>query len=150
MTAGTGSYGLYARGAYSGRSQWFKDVCEEAVRKQVECCENFQGFFLTHSVSGGTGSAAGPILNDLAETYGNKVSNTTMSLLPMTNQLHHSDSVIAPYNTILGIHSLLEDQSLKSCMVFDNQSIYSRLTKDSKIEKPNLSHANESIAQVFS
>ena len=50
---------------YGGRPQWFRDACEDRVRKEIEQCDLLQGIILTHSLAGGTGSASGSILEDL-------------------------------------------------------------------------------------
>ena len=102
---------------------------------------------MTHSIAGGTGSAAGKIFGDLSDIFG-KLNNTSMTLFPSNDS---SDPVIAPYNAVLGMHDLLEDynHNISSSMIFQNEAIFNRCIEDANIQSPSLSHANEVLARVF-
>jgi tubulin beta len=58
-----------------------------ALRQEAERCECFQGFQLTHSLGGGTGSGMGSLLMAmLREQYPKKILNT-YSVLPTKKKL---------------------------------------------------------------
>jgi hypothetical protein len=63
-----------------------------------------QGFVLTHSIAGGTGSGLGSfLLERLGDRFPKKLVQT-YSVFP--NQLDTSDTVVQPYNSILTLKRL--------------------------------------------
>lgn len=65
------------------------DSVLDVVRKEAESCECLQGFQLTHSLGGGTGSGMGTLLiSKIREEYPDRIMNT-FSVVPspkVTNQ----------------------------------------------------------------
>ena len=54
----------------------------EATRKEAEACECMQGFQLTHSLGGGTGSGLGTlIISKIREEYPDRIMSS-FSVLP--------------------------------------------------------------------
>lgn len=80
------------------------DLALSSLRRIVEACGSPQGFLLTHSLGGGTGSGLGTeLLQRLGSDYGKK-SLISVSMLPE----RQDPPVVATYNTLLGWHSLAE------------------------------------------
>jgi len=54
----------------------------DVVRKEAECCDCLQGFQLTHSLGGGTGSGMGTLLiSKIREEYPDRIM-LTFSIVP--------------------------------------------------------------------
>jgi tubulin gamma len=65
-----------------------------------------KGFFLCHSIAGGTGSGLGSLLLEhLNDRYPKKLLNT-FSVFPNTEEV--SDVVVQPYNSVLSMSRLTE------------------------------------------
>ncbi|KAB0401984.1 hypothetical protein E2I00_014402 [Balaenoptera physalus] len=95
---GTGNN--WARGQYTEGAE-LADSVLDVVRKEAESCDCLQGFQLTHSLGGGTGSGMGILLiSKIREEYPDRIMNT-FSVVPSPKV---SDTVVEPYNAI---HQLL-------------------------------------------
>ena len=82
------------------------DSVLDVVRKESESCDCLQGFQLTHSLGGGTGSGMGTLLiSKIREEYPDRIMNT-FSVVP---SLKVSDTVVSPYNATLSVHQLVEN-----------------------------------------
>ena len=58
------------------------DSVLDVVRKEAECCDCLQGFQLTHSLGGGTGSGMGTLLiSKIREEYPDRIM-LTFSIVP--------------------------------------------------------------------
>ena len=74
------------------------------VRREVEACESLQGFQLTHSLGGGTGSGFGSlILENLKEEYYDRL----VVVNPIIPSPLVSDCVVEPYNAVLSLNKLI-------------------------------------------
>ncbi len=81
------------------------DLVSNQLRRTVDRCDNVQGFVVTHSIGGGTGSGLGAlILERLAVDY-RKKSKLAWSVYP---SVHLSTSIVEPYNALLGTHWMLD------------------------------------------
>jgi tubulin beta len=64
------------------QNQKLSDILLDRVRKQVEDCDNLQGFQMIHSLGGGTGSGCGSyIVEKLKHTYAHAL-NLSFSIVP--------------------------------------------------------------------
>ena len=80
---------------------------------------NSQGFQLTHSLGGGTGSGMGTLLiSKIREEYPDRIMNT-FSVVPSPKV---SDTVVEPYNATLSVHQLVENTDETYCI--DNEALY--------------------------
>ncbi|KAG7240762.1 hypothetical protein INR49_026534 [Caranx melampygus] len=80
------------------------DSVLDVVRKEAESCDCLQGFQLTHSLGGGTGSGMGTLLiSKIREEYPDRIMNT-FSVVPSPKV---SDTVVEPYNATLSVHQLM-------------------------------------------
>ena len=79
------------------------DSVLDVVRKEAEGCDCLQGFQLTHSLGGGTGSGMGTLLiSKVREEYPDRIMNT-YSVVPSPKV---SDTVVEPYNATLSVHQV--------------------------------------------
>jgi tubulin beta len=73
----------------------------DVVRKEAEGCDCLQGFQITHSLGGGTGSGMGTLLiSKVREEYPDRIMET-FSVFPSPKV---SDTVVEPYNATLSVH----------------------------------------------
>ena len=73
----------------------------DVVRKEAEACDCLQGFQLTHSLGGGTGSGLGNLLiQKIREEYPDRIM-TAFSVVPSPKV---SNVVVEPYNATLSFH----------------------------------------------
>ncbi|XP_024920301.1 tubulin beta-1 chain-like [Cynoglossus semilaevis] len=98
----TGAGNNWAKGHYTEGAELVDSVLD-VVRKEAESCECLQGFQLTHSLGGGTGSGMGTLLiGKIREEYPDRIMNT-FSVVPSPKV---SDTVVEPYNATLSVHPL--------------------------------------------
>ncbi|XP_046319566.1 tubulin beta-1 chain isoform X11 [Marmota monax] len=101
----SGAGNNWAKGHYTEGAE-LVDSMLDVVRKEAESCDCLQGFQLTHSLGGGTGSGMGTLLiSKIREEYPDRIMNT-FSVVPSPKV---SDTVVEPYNATLSLHQLLEN-----------------------------------------
>ncbi|XP_017722076.1 PREDICTED: tubulin beta chain-like, partial [Rhinopithecus bieti] len=90
----SGAGNNWAKGHYTEGAELVDSVLD-VVRKESESCDCLQGFQLTHSLGGGTGSGMGTLLiSKIREEYPDRIMNT-FSVMPSPKV---SDTVVEPYN----------------------------------------------------
>lgn len=101
----SGAGNNWAKGHYTEGAELVDSVLD-VVRKEAEGCDCLQGFQLTHSLGGGTGSGLGTLLiSKIREEYPDRIMNT-FSVVPSPKV---SDTVVEPYNATLSVHQLVEN-----------------------------------------
>ena len=101
----SGAGNNWAKGHYTEGAELIDSVLD-VVRKEAESCDCLQGFQLTHSLGGGTGSGMGTLLiSKIREEYPDRVM-LTYSVFPSPKV---SDTVVEPYNATLSVHQLVEN-----------------------------------------
>ncbi|XP_046319565.1 tubulin beta-1 chain isoform X10 [Marmota monax] len=114
----SGAGNNWAKGHYTEGAE-LVDSMLDVVRKEAESCDCLQGFQLTHSLGGGTGSGMGTLLiSKIREEYPDRIMNT-FSVVPSPKV---SDTVVEPYNATLSLHQLLENTDETFCI--DNEALY--------------------------
>ena len=99
----TGAGNNWAKGHYTEGAELIDSVLD-VVRKEAEGCDCLQGFQITHSLGGGTGSGMGTLLiSKIREEYQDRIIET-FSVFPSPKV---SDTVVEPYNATLSIHQKL-------------------------------------------
>ncbi|CAH8448094.1 unnamed protein product [Dicrocoelium dendriticum] len=117
----------------------------EVIRKMVEESHNLAAFVTIHSYSGGTGSGfTSLIIDNLCDEYGKKFKFST-SVFPSSM---YSQSTVDPYNAILHSHSTIE--TLDCDILFDNQTMFDRCSKNLTIHQPSYTDINRLLAQMLS
>ena len=116
------------RGEHYTEAADLVDSVLDVVRKEAEGCDCLQGFQLTHSLGGGTGSGMGTLLiSKIREEYPDRIMNT-FSVIPSPKV---SDTVVEPYNATVSVHQLVEntDESFCICFRLSKASQYSQQVK---------------------
>ncbi|PVD21056.1 hypothetical protein C0Q70_19222 [Pomacea canaliculata] len=112
----SGAGNNWAKGHYTEGAELVDSVLD-VVRKEAESCDCLQGFQLTHSLGGGTGSGLGTLLiSKIREEYPDRIMNT-FSVVPSPKV---SDTVVEPYNATLSVHQLVENTDESYCI--DNEA----------------------------
>jgi len=134
----------FARGHYTVGKDLI-DVTLDRIRKLTDDCSGLQGFFIFHSVGGGTGSGfTSLLLERLSSDYGKK-SKLDFIVWP-SPQL--SGAVVEPYNAILATHAMLEHTD---CTFFmDNEALYDVCRRNLDVPRPSYTNLNRLISQVVS
>ncbi|XP_055137499.1 tubulin beta-8 chain-like isoform X9 [Symphalangus syndactylus] len=104
-----------------------------------------QGFQLTHSLGGGTGSGMGTLLlSKIREEYPDRIINT-FSILPSPKL---SDTVVEPYNATLSVHQLIENADETFCI--DNEALYDICSRTLKLPTPTYGDLNHLVSATMS
>jgi len=134
----------YARGHYTVGKE-LVDTTLDRIRKIADAATGLQGFFVFHSVGGGSGSGFGTLLLErLSVDYGKKIK-MDFCIYPSPQV---STAVVEPYNSVLSTHGLLEHTDV--AFMLDNEAIYGIAQKGLDIERPSYTNLNRLIAQVVS
>ena len=103
LTDTSGSGNNWAHGHEVYAPQYHAELME-SVRHAVEPCESLQGFFMLHSLGGGTGSGLGSaLLEQLADEYPS-VYRFACSVFPS----EEDDVITSPYNAMLSAATLMD------------------------------------------
>lgn len=134
----------FARGHYTIGKEII-DLALDKIRRLADNCTGLQGFMVTNSVGGGSGSGLGSLLLErLSVDYGKK-TKMDFAIYP-SPQI--STATVEPYNAVLSTHALLEHSDV--CVILDNQAIYDICRRNLDIERPTYTNLNRIIAQVYS
>jgi len=140
----SGAGNNWGKGHYSEGAELVGEV-EEAVRHEAEACDSPQGFQITHSLGGGTGSGMGTLIcMKQRENFPDRLL-ATYSVYPSPKV---SDVVVEPYNATLSIHVLLENSD--ETFVIDNEALYNISHNVLKQTQPKYADLNWVISLVMS
>jgi len=140
----SGAGNNWAKGHYTEGAE-LVDAIMDATRKEAEACDMLQGFQITHSMGGGTGSGMGTLLvSKIREEFPDRIM-TTYSVVPSPKV---SDTVVEPYNATLSIHQLVENAD--QCFALDNEALYDICFRTLKLSTPSYSDLNCLIAAAIS
>ena len=132
----------------SGYRQGYEH-CEtvmDMIRREVEHCDSMEGFVLTHSIGGGTGSGMGSyILEQIYDTFPKKILQT-YSVFPGPMD-ESSDVVVQPYNSILTMKRLID--YVDAVVVLDNTALNRIATERLQILNPTVDHINSIVATIM-
>jgi len=134
----------FARGHYTVGKEII-DLVLDKVRRLADQCGGLQGFFIYHSVGGGTGSGHGALLLERLATDYPKKPKLAFSVYPAPMV---STAVVEPYNSVLATHALLEFTDVD--FVFDNEAIYDICKRNLDLTAPSYANLNRIISQVVS
>ncbi|SBS79948.1 tubulin gamma chain, putative [Plasmodium ovale curtisi] len=119
----------------------------DMIDREVDNSDNLEGFILSHSIAGGTGSGMGSYLLELLNDNYSKKIIQTFSVFPLlTNE--SSDVVVQPYNSILTLKRLI--LSTDSVVVIDNTSLNRIFVDKLKLNNPTFQQTNNIISNVMS
>ena len=121
------------------------DSVLDVTRKEAEGCDCLQGFQLTHSLGGGTGSGMGTLLiSKIREEYPDRMMNT-FSVVPSPKV---SDTVVEPYNCTLSVHQLVENTD--ATFSIDNEALYDICFRTLKLSNPTYGDLNHLLSLTMS
>merc|ERR1712157_402672 len=140
----TGAGNNWAKGRYTEGAELIDSVLDVA-RKEAEGCDCLQGFQITHSLGGGTGSGMGTLLiSKIREEYPDRIMET-FSVVPSPKV---SDTVVEPYNATLSVHQLVENAD--EVMVIDNEALYDICFRTLKLTTPTYGDLNHLVSAAMS
>jgi tubulin beta len=139
----SGAGNNWAKGHYTEGAE-LVDSIMECIRKESESCDVLQGFQVTHSMGGGTGSGMGTLLvSKMKEEFPDRIIST-YSVVPSPKV---SDTVVEPYNATLSVHQLVENAD--QCFALDNEALYDICFRTLKLANPSYSDLNKLIANAI-
>jgi len=140
----TGAGNNWAKGHYTEGAELIDSVLD-VVRKEAEGCDCLQGFQISHSLGGGTGSGMGTLLiSKIREEYQDRIIET-FAVFPSPKV---SDTVVEPYNATLSIHLLVD--STDEVMVIDNEALYDICFRTLKLTTPTYGDLNHLVSATMS
>merc|ERR1712165_633577 len=140
----TGAGNNWAKGHYTEGAELIDSVLG-VVRKEAEGCDCLQGFQVTHSLGGGTGSGMGTLLiSKIREEYPDR-QMVTYSVMPSPKV---SDTVVEPYNATLSVHQLVENADDVMCI--DNEALYDICFRTLKLTTPTYGDLNHLVSAALS
>lgn len=144
LTGQSGAGNNWAKGHYTEGAELVDSVLD-VVRREAENCDCLQGFQLTHSLGGGTGSGLGTLLiSKIREEYPDRIMNT-FSVVPSPKV---SDTVVEPYNATLSVHQLVENTDETYCI--DNEALYDICFRTLKLTTPTYGDLNHLVSMTMS
>ena len=140
----TGAGNNWAKGHYTEGAELIESVLE-VIRKEAESADCLQGFQVSHSLGGGTGSGMGTLLiSKIREEFPDRML-CTFSVVPSPKV---SDTVVEPYNATLSIHQLVENADEVMCI--DNEALYDICFRTLKLTNPTYADLNQLVSSVMS
>ncbi|KAJ1991547.1 Tubulin beta chain (Beta tubulin) [Dimargaris cristalligena] len=140
----TGAGNNWATGYYTEGAELIDEIMD-VVRKEAEGCDSLQGFQITHSLGGGTGSGLGSLLiQKIREEYPDRMM-ATFSVVPSPRV---SETVVEPYNATLSVHHLVENSDQTFCI--DNEALYNICQNTLKFTSPTYEDLNRLVTTVMS
>jgi len=144
IAGASGAGNNWAKGHYTEGAEMVDQVLD-VIRKEAENSDCLQGFQLTHSLGGGTGSGLGTLLlTKIREEYPDRML-CTFSVMPSPKV---SDTVVEPYNATLSIHQLIESADEVFCI--DNEALYDICHKTLRLSTPTYGDLNQLVSAVMS
>eukprot|EP01061_Rhynchopus_euleeides_P045601 TRINITY_DN8282_c0_g1_i1.p1 TRINITY_DN8282_c0_g1~~TRINITY_DN8282_c0_g1_i1.p1 ORF type:complete len:451 (+),score=180.71 TRINITY_DN8282_c0_g1_i1:260-1612(+) len=127
--------------------QNISETINEMISREVEGSDSFEGFIMTHSIAGGTGSGLGSyILEDLSDHWPKKLVQT-YSVFPANSKRGGDNVVVQSYNSLLTLKRLT--LCADSVVVLDNNAL-DRIAEDTvKVSEPNQEQVNKLVATVM-
>ena len=132
-------------GAGYAKAEAVQESIVDMIDREADGSDSLEGFMLTHSISGGTGSGMGSnLLEALNDRYPKKLIQT-YSVFP--NQAESSDVVVQPYNSMLALKRLTLNADC--VVVLDNAALDRIATERLHIESPSHTQINEIVSTVM-
>lgn len=113
------------------------------IDREAEGSDSLEGFVMTHSIAGGTGSGCGSyLLERLNDRYPKKLIQT-YSVFPT----HEGEIVVQPYNSMLALKRLTLNAD---CVVVLDNTALNRIAVDRlHIESPTFEDTNSFVSTVM-
>ena len=140
----TGAGNNWAKGHYTEGAELIDSVLD-VVRKEAESCDCLQGFQITHSLGGGTGSGMGTLLiSKIREEYPDRIMRPSPSSHPPRCLTPLSSPTTQPCPCT----SLVENAD--EVMVLDNEALYDICFRTLKLTTPTYGDLNHLVSAAMS
>ncbi|MCQ2818484.1 MAG: tubulin beta chain [archaeon] len=140
----TGAGNNWAKGHLTDGAELLDSIMD-IVRKETEGCDQCQGFQITHSLGGGTGSGLGTLVISKIREENQTNIVETFSVFPSPKV---SDTVVEPYNSCLSLKCLVDISDL--IQVVDNEALYDICFRTLKLTMPTYGDLNHLVSSVMS
>lgn len=135
---------VWAKGHYTEGAE-LVDLVLDVVRREAEGADLLQGFQISHSLGGGTGSGMGTLLIlKIREEFPDRMMATFL-VVPLPKVL---DAVVEPYNATLSVHQLVENADETFCI--DNEALYDICLRTLKLKTASFENLNHLVLSVMS
>jgi tubulin gamma len=140
---GGGAGNNWASGFRQGAEHY--DFILDMIDREADNSDSLEGFVMSHSIAGGTGSGMGSYLLERLNDHFPKKLIQTYSVFPSwTDQ---SDVVVQPYNSLLTLKRLTLNAD--AVVVLDNTAL-NRIAMDRlRIPNPTVDHVNSLVATIM-
>ncbi|VDL96098.1 unnamed protein product [Schistocephalus solidus] len=118
----------------------------DIIDREAEGSDSLEGFIMTHSIAGGTGSGMGSFLLEHLNSHFPKKLIQTYSVFP--NVEDTSDVVVQPYNSLLTLKRLTLNADC--VVVLDNTALHRIATDRLHIGNPSFAQINQLVSKVMS
>lgn len=130
---------------YTQAEELYDDLIE-IIDREADGSDSLEGFVLTHSIAGGTGSGMGSyLLERLNDRYPKKLVQT-YSVFPNLDQ-GAADVVVQPYNSLLALKRLAVNADCS--VVLDNTALQRLAVDRLHIDKPTIAQVNSLVSTVM-
>ena len=126
-----------------------EECCEtimEMIDRESDACDSMEGFVLTHSIAGGTGSGLGSFMLEKLNDHFPKKLIQTYSVVPTWDQ-SQSDVVVQPYNSILTLKRLTLNAD--AVVVLDNTALNRIAAERLRLSNPTVDQLNSLVATIM-
>ncbi|KAH8086402.1 tubulin gamma chain [Filobasidium floriforme] len=114
----------------------------ELINREADGSDSLEGFMLTHSIAGGTGSGLGSfLLERLSDSFPKKIIQT-YSVFPGVG-----DVVVQPYNNILAAKRLIENAD--SVIMVDNLQLHKLVEQNMDQKEASFRQTNQLVSTVM-
>ncbi|KAL7509540.1 hypothetical protein ACHAXN_009550 [Cyclotella atomus] len=118
----------------------------DMIDRESDNSDSLEGFVLTHSIAGGTGSGMGSYLLEALNDHFPKKLVQTYSVFP-NNETDTSDVVVQPYNSVLTLKRLTLNAD--AVVVLDNTALNRIAVDRLKIPNPTVDQLNSLVATIM-
>ncbi len=140
---GGGAGNNWARGY--AEAEMVQEEIFDMLDREADNSDSLEGFVLSHSIAGGTGSGMGSfLLENVSDRYPKKLIQA-YSVFPLLTET--SDVVVQPYNSILTLKRLTLNADC--VVVLDNTSLNRIAVDRLKLSNPTLSETNSIVSTVM-
>ena len=140
---GGGAGNNWASGYRQGAEHY--ETILDMIDRESDNSDSLEGFVLTHSIAGGTGSGMGSYLLERLNDHFPKKLIQTYSVFPSWQ--NQSDVVVEPYNSLLTMKRLTLNAD--AVVVLDNAALNRIAVDRLQIENPSVDHVNSLVATIM-
>lgn len=140
---GGGAGNNWASGYRQGAEHY--ETILDMIDRESDNSDSLEGFVLTHSIAGGTGSGMGSYLLERLNDHFPKKLVQTYSVFPSWKD--QSDVVVEPYNALLTMKRLTLNAD--AVVVLDNAALNRIAVERLRIDNPTVDHVNSLVATIM-